>query len=706
MMWKRLSQGLNRTAAWLRHVAPPLGAVLLVTLLAVVLAYQFDSAHAIDVGGDYDRVYLEGFHEREPKPGTAGSPGQEDYRWSKAESTVLFPGVGARDRWLSLRLHGVRPGDSPAPLRVLVNGRLLAQTTAGRTFQEYLLWVPAVAGSDGTVRVTIETTAFLPLGDARDLGLAVSYVALLPPHGGFSPGWPAWDQLGWALLFAAALYLSLAAAGLPRWAAALAAGLAIVPLAWALALQRLWTTIYNSRLAVLALLGLLLVLVFKWLFRRILAWGRVSVGAKELRLLLLIFLVGFLLKAGGLLYPYSVAWDLKLQLEWSSWILDGRLPELYGTNSPLNEKTMPVEWGEEKPLIPYSPFYHMTAATFFFLPWRPYDTANVLSVLLDVTKPFLLFFLARRLGLSSRAGLWAALLYAAFPATFLLHAWGNTPTQAGLWWCFAATCYLVGAWERLKHPRTWAGLVFFLLGALLYYTVTAVFLGVFVLLLLAALAWHRRRLAARSAGPLALAFLAALGLALAIYYGQYIGPIVRETIPRVIETAGQGGAGLGVVPVSWPEYIRANLTRLAGPNYGLLLPIGLALASLLTGWRRAEWDTGPRALRRSLLLAWFGTALLMFLAGFRVDLVDKEIWFAMPAVALCAAVALEGFWQQGPAGRVLAGATSVYLAAAALLSWFSRLATVRQEWLASDAVIVGQRLLEWGLQALRLLLRT
>jgi hypothetical protein len=691
MLWKQLYRAL---LSWF------FAAVLLVTLLAVTLAYQFDTAHTVDVGDYYDRVYVQGFHEREI------SSEQEGFRWSEAEATVLFPGVGARDRWLSLRLHGYRPDGQAPSLRISVNGHLLARTTAGSFWQEYLLWVPAQASSDGTLRVTLEAETFLPQSDARELGVAVSRVALLPPQGGgFSPGWPAWDQLGWALLFAAALYLSLVAVGLPRWAAALAAGLANVPLAWALALQRLWTTIYTSRLAILALLGLLFVLIFKWLFRRILAWGKVSVGGKELRLLLAIFLVGFLLKAGGLLYPYSVAVDLKLQLQWSSWILNGRLPELYGTNSPLNEKTMPVEWGEEKPLIPYSPFYHMTAATFFFLPWRPYDTANVLSVLLDTTRPFLLYFLARRLGLSSRTGLWAALLYAAFPATFLLHAWGNTPTTTGLWWMFAALCYLVGAWERLRHPRTWAGLVFFFLGAMLYYTVMAAFTVIFVGILLLALVGNRRRLRVHSAGPVALALLAALGLSLAIYYGQYIGPVVRETIPQVVESLQRGGQGLGTVPVPWPEYIRSNLTRLAGLNYGLLLPLGLALASLFTGWRRAEWDPQPRSLRRSLLIAWFGTALLFFVIGFRVDLVDKEIWFAMPAVALCAAVALEGFWQKGTAGRLLALVTSIYLAAAALISWFGRLATVRQDWLASDAPIVGQRLLQWGIQALRLLLR-
>lgn len=670
----------------------PFLGLFLATLLAAIVAYPFDTPYEIEVGGYYDRVYVQGFHERE----TPVSEGETRFRWSTGRASLVFPGVGDRGRVLVLWLHGARPaGFLPPEVRISACGHLLTRVRAGSTWQEYRLWLPASACAGGTIRIELEADTFSPSrhgagNDPRELGVAVSRAVLLPARGPFSLAWPAWDQWGWSLLFAISLYLGFLWIGLkPPWAA-LTAALPLLPLAWGLAAHRLWTTIYTSRLATVALLGLFLLPLMGALFRRVLAWGKVSIGEKSFRLLLAVFWVGFLLKAGGLFYPFSVAIDLRWHLQRAAEIVDGRLAELYRPGA-FSESVMPEEWGTEKPLIPYSPFYHLTAALFFFLPWRPYDTANVLSVLLDLSRPLLIYFLARRLGLDERTGVWAGLLYALLPVTFLLHSWGNIPTTTGLWWTLAATCYLVGAWERLRHIRTWAGLVFFLLGAFLYYTVAATFLVVFLGILLLGLALNGRGLRPRPLGAVALALLAAAGLATAIYYGQYIGPIAERTVPRILESLRQGGVGLGVRPISWPEYLLQHLVRLSGLSYSLTVPLALALGSTFLRWPGGE----TRLLRRWVLLAWFGTALLFFLIGFRVDMVDKEIWFVLPAVALCAAVVLERLWYQGKAGRVLVVAILLFLAAAALYTWVFRLSTVTQEWTAHDARIVGEGFEIW-----------
>lgn len=719
-MGRRLRQALF---SW------PFLVVLVTGLAGGVLAYQFDTAHVVDVGDTYDLFFLQDFHEREPTPPV---PGEERFRWSRGRSVVRFPGVGAGARNLSLRLHGWRPAGQPAPhVRVSLNGQLLAAFEVAPEWQDYVLWVSPEAVRGATQELVLETTPFTPAeagvgGDPRPLGVAVDEVALIPLAGrGFAPGWPAWGQVGWALLFAAALYLGLAVVLLPRWWAGAVAGLAVGALSWALASRCLWTTIYTHRLAIVTLLGLVLLPLLRWLFGRILAWGQVPVDERGMRLLLAIFLVGFWIKAAGLLYPSSVAWDLLWHLEKAQRVTAGRLDELYRPGY-FSQEVMPPEWeleGEglevEKPMIPYSPYYHITAAAFFYLPWRPYDTANVISVLLDTTKPFLIYFLARRLGLGRREGLLAGLLYAVLPATFLLHAWGNMPTQTGLWWTLASTCYIVGAWERLRQPRTWAGLALFLLGTMLYYTVMAAFMVVFVAILSVGLAldrWGFRggrsveqavmpRLAGgqpapgagspgrrpiHPSGPIALALLAAIALSTAIYYGQYIRPIVEVTIPY-FRSVAQRGSGGGVVPVSWSVYLRQHLERLSSLRYGLIWPIVLAGGGLVIGRRHLR-----QARFRWLLIAWFGTALLFFLVGFRVDMVDKEIFYAMPALALCAAIALGWLWRRGRAGRALVVVLVLFLVAASLQTWVFRLSTVQQEWLNSDAPIVGECLPHWG----------
>jgi hypothetical protein len=186
----------------------------------------------------------------------------------------------------------------------------------------------------------------------------------------------------------------------------------------------------------------------------------------------------------------------------------------------------------------------------------------------------------------------------------------------------------------------------------------------------------------------ALALVAAAALALLFYYGQFVEPVVTRTIPKLLESA-QGG-GVGKETSSWSDYLRDHLVRLSSLGYSLLWPILLGLVGLLAGWKQAVEDPGRRPLRRALLGAWIGTALVFFLVGYRMDMVDKEIWFVLPALALCAAVGLEWLWRRGPAGRIVAVATFLYLGAAGFFFWILRLSSYLQDWVNSDAPVVGE----------------
>jgi len=671
--------------------------VLLLALVSATLAYQFDTVYSVDVGSYYDRVYLEGFYA--PEVGKE----QEQFRWTAAAATVRLPGLGVRGRWLSLRLHGWRPAGQPSPeLRIHVNGHLLTKPLlVGPSWQEVRFWIaPQIAGS-GSLRIRLESDTFVPAQsgsgtDLRELGIAVDQVSLGSPETGFAPAWPALDQVAWVLLCAVGIYLGLAIVLLPPPWAALVSGLASAGLGWVLADRRLWTTIYTPRLAIVSLLGLLLLPALRWLFGRFFVWGKVQVEERDMRLLLAIFLVGFWLKAGGLLYPFSIAIDLKWHLDKALGVVDGNLAEIYRPGGLLFRIMSKEQAGDLVSAIPYPPFYHITAAAFFFLPWPPYATANVLSVLLDTTRCFLVYFLACRLGLSRRAGLLASLLYATMPATFLLHSWGNIPTTTSFWWALASICYLVGAWERLNKPRTWAGLTVLLLGTMLCYSVTAALIAVFLGILLLGLWVDGRRLSPRPWRPILLALVAAIALATAIYYGQYLRPLIGAFLPHPGTPLSPGATSLVVQRLSFLAHLRNVLLLMASLSYGLLLPLLLTVAGLVVGWRRYR-----QPLLRWLMIAWFGTGFLFFLLDYRVDLVAKYLFFVMPALAIGAAIALDWLWQRWPAGRVLVVASYLFLAVASLQTWIHRLSTVTQDWTTIDPRIIGEGMARLGALACR-----
>jgi len=143
-----------------------------------------------------------------------------------------------------------------------------------------------------------------------------------------------------------------------------------------------------DRLAALTVLSLALTLLMRPLTRWLLRQTGVSVTPAFTATLLIVFLVGFWLKAIGMLYPYFVGIDVFWHMDKARRILfDGALPLYYSTNSPLNETTMPVaEWGRNPPVIPYSPWFHILATAYAIFPWPMEMTANFVSLLMDMSR--------------------------------------------------------------------------------------------------------------------------------------------------------------------------------------------------------------------------------------------------------------------------------------------------------------------------------
>jgi hypothetical protein len=591
----------------------------------------------------------------------------QTYRWSTAESSIRLPGIG-RGAWqVALMATTSHPDGSLVAARLYANDSLLAVLPESGERRRYKLLVPARLAAGGDLELRLQANTF---SDPRALGMLVEQLRVAPV--GRAPLLPPWSTLLAMLTLGLSCYAGLARFHVPRWGAAAVAAAVLAATSLALYTTHGPMGYYLPRLAALGLGGLALAL----LLNPLIGWAFASAGVPLKPWLrdglLLLFLTGFWLKAGAMLWPYFVGIDVAWHMERVRWVLDGRLAEMYAPGG-FSESVMPAsEWGDEKPLIPYSPFFHIFGTIFTLSPLPLVLTAHLASALFDTSRVFLVALLARKAGLGSRGALLCAALIAATPVTFLLHSWGNLPTTFGLWWAFASTTFLVAAYERLDRRWPFLVLTLMLTVTFLIYTVSGVFMGLFLLLLGTLLcfgATAQRRPALR----VLWAMFAASGLALLIYYGQYIPPMIERTLPYFSQTIREGQAVVGLEQESFGEYLAKFPNRLdysGRPLYhGLLIPLVLYLPALVLYRRRL-----PRALLAS---AWL-IALLFTVVGLRVPMVDKQVYWLIPFAALAGGAVFARFWGAGRAGRVATVAFYLFTLAAALDLWVYRVANVQQ----------------------------
>ncbi|MBK9714513.1 MAG: hypothetical protein IPO81_24865 [Kouleothrix sp.] len=440
---------------------------------------------------DTFRLRLEPALSGNPTP-PAGLAGQvklapaRTYRWTRDQSTISLPGLGRGDWLVSLTTVVEHPDGKSLDAQISANGVTVARLPDGK-LRRHTFLVPAALVPDGDLTLSLRSNTYK---DPRDLGLLLYEVSVSPA--GALPIVPPLKSTLYALVVALCLYVCLRRM---TGRAALAAALALLVVlagAWALVAARYPSAFMLPRLALLALWSVALLLVLE----RLLSWAFRAAGVPLsdwlLRALLLTFFAGYWIKAGGMLYPYFVGIDMRLQMQWTRRIFSGEFWTFYGINNPMNELTMPAaEWGANRPIIPYSPWFHIFAGLFFLLPMPTVLAGHMFSALVDTSRVFLLGLLARKAGFSERESLCASLLIAVTPVTFLLHSWGNLPTTFGIWWTLVCTVFIVAAYRRLDRPGPFAILTLLLTVTLLIYTVMAAFMTLFLVLLVAGL-WLTR----------------------------------------------------------------------------------------------------------------------------------------------------------------------------------------------------------------------
>ncbi len=663
---------LTTVARGLRSVYPYL--LALAAALALTLAYQSPRPTVLTVGGGYDAPYVRSFHEREV------GPTGERFRYATSASRTLLPGVGGRPSTLSVTA-ATRPDGAPQPVRVVVNGLPLGEFTPTAGLATYRFALPAANYSYDDLTVDLIGAAQRvrgPDGATEAYGPRVAEVRVDPVAGGGFIKPAARPFVAWVAI-APLLYFLLLRLGVPPLAAAVAGAGVVAAGAAATVVQRLDLALFAPRLAFLLALAYLLLIGTDLLVPRLFARGGVAIDARAWRILQLLFLLALGLKLGGILHPQLVVIDQRWHAKNFEEVLQGRFLALYRPD-PRGISGVPEHWGVQAQ-IPYPPFLYVFGLPFYLWPLGKELSINLWSGLLDLSRVFLVFYLVRRLGGSARAGLIAAFVMGLTAATFLLHSWGNYPTTISLWCAFLFLTLLVANFQRLRRPPVFAGLLALLTLTLLLYTVTAAFIGLTTILILAGLAWRggpdeRRQLPALAgilAGASTIAFLA--------YYVQYVGPTIAQTLPAFRGEIAQGAAIGGIERDPFPLYAWRYLGRLA--RYGVLLSLLLAP---LGAWALLR---GPRGrLAGTVLGAWFAVFALFFLVGARLDMVDKEVWFILPAVAVCAGVACDATldrarrWGLGGRWRLHHALLAAYLGSLAwggIALWIFRITVVRHE---------------------------
>jgi len=594
------------------------------------------------------------------------------YRWSDGQGTIKLPALG-RGLWqIELQTVITHPDGKPVNARVLANGVPIAELPNYNDSRRLAFLLPEQVVGDGDVTLTIVSDVY---SDPRPLGILLERVSITPANGagGARSALPPFSALLAGLAITLGVYGTLRWLKSPLIPALAFAALVLAVGAWALATYRVPMGLYLPPLALLVLFSVAIVPPLE----RLIGWGFRKLDLEYdpwlLRALMIAFVIGFWLKGGGMVFPSMRSIDISWHMDRVRWILDGNLAEMYQPGA-FSESVMPInEWGPNRPVIPYSPFFHIFATVFSLIRWWPMElSANLFSALIDTSRVFLIAILALKSGLSQRATLMAAVMYAVTPFTFLLHSWGNVPTTFGIWWTLVATTVIVALYPKLARPGPLTLLTVVTLACLLMYTVMAVFYVLFVIVFLVILRIRPATVDRRPARAIILATGLACVLSLLIYYGQYIPGMIERTIPYMTSLATKGPESVGVEREPFSVYLSRYIPHLDYHIWpGDYLYYGVAIPALFA-------IPGFLALRKkpmiwAMLAAWFSIAVLFLLAGYRISMVDKQLFYAFPAICLCWAIYAERYWRRGLWAKIFVGVIYVFTLFSALDLWVIRI---------------------------------
>jgi hypothetical protein len=655
-------------------------------LLLWTLAYQAPYTCWLDLGGNlqtgrrYDDAPFLGDTFNAPEP---ADPIPEAtkllWRWSRDDSTIVFPGIGG-GRWLArVRASG---GPRPSPVTSRWDDGTTIFTVAVDGVQRDYRFMAEADGA-GDLRLHFVAPPLQTSGDPRTLGLVMTRV-VVEPAGGVRA--PALGQLALLAVALGLIYLLGRRLALGRWPM-LALALALAGLAGLLlARERMALTLLAPRLtAILAgcyALGIALAAAYQHTIAdcrpalpldilgnrvveglQIADWSskqtdRRSSIVDRPSLVVGLIVLAAALRLGGMLHPHARFSDDGLNAN-----------NLIGFTSGLVYFTegLPSESGGGQ--APYPPGQYIVFAPAQLLIQAKLDSAQAIvnayrlllrigNALLDSLAVGLIWYVLRRCGHGPRAALLGAALYLLPPPMLKSLSVGEFANVFALALALPLPALLAIHARELSRPQLFAALLGLLGLALLGHL--GVSISIFCLLGCLGLAWLSRSETRGSAGSLALAGLIVLGLVALFYYTPF-----RDVLGARIATPPVQATSAGIAE---------KLAREASRSRDLgLHPLALILGAIgvpAVALRARHWrGPGQRTALGSLLIAWWsGTLLSLGLLLFASQGVRWQP-FLYPALCIGAGPALAGLWARGRAGRIVTAGIVIFLLWYGLAFW-------------------------------------
>lgn len=634
------------------------------TFLVLILAFQIPYTYSVDFGTRPDRfLILGGMHDDE-------ADGAQTYRWTRDRTELRVPALVSGAWQLVMHVNGWQP-DGGVPVRIQLGDAVLTRQSSG-DWQEWTfdLGVPA-----GDYDIVLSSDTFKPSdsgnADTRELGVRLDSMSLAPIGGGFRipplVGYVLPLTLGVMLLYTTARLAEVR----EHYLLALV-GLLIAALFAAIALYRVylnaqvvWSLVFVlSGGLVFMLLGMDLV---GGLYRRL--------GFETDRIILnrlgLIVLAFFVLKAVGSFYPGTYIIDQIFHLHRLDFVGEGNL--FFVTRSR--------EFGSLETVYPPALYVFLSPLATLFG-----DDLSLLRfavILTEAIGGLLLFAVARLAHLSSRASLFAVLLYLGSPIAFITFGWGvYANVFAQQLFIFMLAFWFATRW-RERPLKTAALMCLVLVVGLVSHASMIILLSLYWGLVSVAnwFVFHERKRAAFVFGALAAALLIAFGVYFSFFVDKTLANIgalqsnsssaASEGFERVVGN-GMAEAGIGLLPVrvhAPTEWVLQGAWYLARETwvYYRTIPILFALAGLVLMWR-------DPALKDLALVLGVGILLVIsfFLVGMLLNVYTRYMLFGAPFFALGGAYVLDRLAARGMPGRAVVVGTLALVIVSGIGYWFTR----------------------------------